>query len=161
MESNNSRDKKLQDIKNLGLVLDSKFIGPFGIRFGLDGVLGFIPFIGDILTTTASVYIIAQAALMGCSTVILLRMGLNVLIENLFDLIPFVGNFFDFFWKANNKNVTLLEAHLQDPRAVAIKSKFVLAGVCVSLILIVIASAYFSYLLLDYLVDILQAAFNT
>jgi len=57
-----------------------------------------------------------------------MRMGLNVLIENIFDMIPLLGNIFDFLWKANNKNLKLLEAHLARPRATTRASMAVIWG---------------------------------
>ncbi len=153
----NHRDRRFQDLKNLSAALDSKFEGPFGIRFGLDGILGFVPFVGDLITTGISVYIIAQAALLGCSTATLLRMAMNVMIENLFDLVPFVGNFFDIFWKSNNKNMALLEAHLLNPRAVTARSTLVLVLVCLLLLGFIIGVGYLSVSIFQKLLHFLTA----
>lgn len=117
-----------EDIKRLSEFLDSKFRAPGGFRFGWDALLGLVPGVGDFLTSTLSLYIIARAARLGCSVPVLMRMGLNVLIENIFDTIPLLGNIFDFLWKANNKNLKLLEAHLARPRATTRASMAVIWG---------------------------------
>jgi hypothetical protein len=104
-----------QDLKNLSILLDSKFgIGKF--RFGWDGIIGLVPVIGDLVTSGASLYIVFRAAALGCPPSVLLRMGCNILIDDLLDVIPVLGHVFDFVWKSNNKNIVLLERYLNDPR---------------------------------------------
>ena len=85
----NAEDQdRLQRLKILSEVMDSKFEGPFGIRFGLDGILGFVPFVGDIVTTLISFSILVTAARLGATPSTLLRMAGNILFENLIDMIP-------------------------------------------------------------------------
>ena len=131
---------KLARLKNLSVLMDSKFKGPFGFQFGLDGILGFIPILGDFVTIAISLYIVFQAAMMGCGPSVLIRMGLNLLIESLVELIPVLGNVFDFVWKANNKNVELLETHVLDPKGATIKARLVLGLIAFTLLAIFIGS---------------------
>lgn len=105
-----------EQLKRLSTLLDSKFQLPFGWRIGWDGILGFIPGVGDVLTNIVSFYIVYQAAMMGCPPSIILKMAINILVDNLIDAVPILGNFFDFMWKANNSNVALLEAYLNNPQ---------------------------------------------
>lgn len=132
--------KKFEQLKKISVLMDSRFQGPMGFKFGLDGLLGLIPFVGDFLTTAVSLYIIAQAAVLGCAPVILIRMGLNILIENILDMIPVVGSIFDFVWKANVKNIALLESHLLNPRGATFKSRFVLGLITFSILMILVGS---------------------
>lgn len=120
-----------------------------GTTFGIDGILGLIPGIGDIITTSISIYIIAQAAALGVGATTLIRMALNVGLENLFDMIPVVGNFFDFYWKSNVKNMALLEGHLAHPARETIKSRMIVALICFALLALLIASGYVSFLVLQ------------
>lgn len=120
-----------------------------GTSFGIDGLLGLIPGIGDIITTSISIYIIAQAAALGVGASTLIRMALNVGIENLFDMIPVLGNFFDFYWKSNVKNMALLESHLAQPARETIKSRMIVALICFALLALLIASGYVSFLVLQ------------
>jgi hypothetical protein len=95
--------------------LDTKFEGPFGWRFGLDPLIGLIPVLGDLVTVCFSIYILLNSYLLGCSYAVFLRMLLNIFIEFVIELVPGVGQVFDFFWKANTKNLKLLEAHMNNP----------------------------------------------
>lgn len=120
-----------------------------GTSFGIDGLLGLIPGIGDIITTSISIYIIAQAAALGVGATTLIRMALNVGIENLFDMVPVLGNFFDFYWKSNVKNMALLESHLAQPARETIKSRMIVALICFALLALLIASGYVSFIVLQ------------
>lgn len=133
--------KKLEQLKKISVLMDSKFQGPLGFKFGLDGILGLIPFVGDFFTTAISLYIVGQSALLGCSPSVLLRMGLNILIENLLDMIPVVGSVFDFVWKANNKNISLLESHMLNPRGATFQSRLIL-GLITFLILGILVGSF-------------------
>lgn len=120
------RDQTAQ-LRWLADMLDTRFRLPGGFRIGWDGILGLIPGAGDLLTSGLSFYIILQAALLGAPPAVLARMGLNVLIDNLFDFLPVVGNLFDFVWKSNAKNMALLDRYLADPSRVAKRSKWAVA----------------------------------
>jgi hypothetical protein len=129
-------DAQITRLRALSRLLDSKFEGPFGQRFGLDGILGLIPVVGDFSTTALSFYIIVEAAKLGCSPSILLRMLGNVLFENVVDLVPVFGNVFDFYWKSNLRNLELLEEFLADPRSVKRKSRLVIYSVVLIVVLL-------------------------
>lgn len=136
---------KVERIRYLSILLDTRFKGPMGIRYGLDALIGLIPGFGDFMTTALSLYIISEAAALGVSTATLIRMAFNVIFENVVDMIPFVGNLFDFYWKANRKNMELLEAHLNNPGKETAKSRAVVALISIVLIAILVASAYVSF----------------
>lgn len=148
----NRRDDKLEHLKQLSTALDSKFHGPFGFTFGLDGLIGLIPIFGDFVTSAMSLYIIAQAASLGAGPSTLIRMAINVLIDNLFDMLPVIGNFFDFYWKANNKNIKLLESHLANPARETIKSRMIVALIFFILLIILIGSGYITFVFIEALV---------
>jgi hypothetical protein len=103
------------------------------IRFGLDGIVGFIPGIGDILGGIASSLIIFAAWVRGVAYITLLRMVLNVAIETLAGAIPLFGNLFDIAWRANRRNYALLTRSLDDPRRQNLLSWLFLAGICAML----------------------------
>ncbi len=75
------------------------------IRFGLDGIVGLIPGIGDILGAMASWIIILAAWLRGVPKVTLARMLANVAIETIIGTVPVLGDAFDIAWKANRRNL--------------------------------------------------------
>ena len=88
--------------------MDSRFrIGNF--RFGLDPILNFIPFGGQIATFIISLVLVSVMYRNGASSKVAVKMLLNVTWDALLGSIPIFGNVFDFFNKANEKNVKLLQ----------------------------------------------------
>ncbi|MGR6036330.1 MAG: DUF4112 domain-containing protein [Candidatus Nitrosoglobus sp.] len=81
-------------------------------RLGLDGLVGLIPGIGDGITTMLAAYIVFEARRLGVPKVMLVRMIRNIVIDGLIGTIPLVGDLFDFRWKANRKNILMLNEHL-------------------------------------------------
>ncbi len=81
-------------------------------RIGLDGIAGFVPGVGDALTTLIAVYPILEAWRLGAPPKLLLRMLANVGIDGLAGSVPVAGDLFDVAFKANSRNVALLREHL-------------------------------------------------
>ena len=77
-------------------------------RFGLDGILGLIPGIGDAGTALVSSLLVADAWKSGAKKRVIARMAKNVGVDFLVGSIPLVGDLFDFGYKANTKNIKLL-----------------------------------------------------
>ncbi len=109
-------EKQKQDIENLEVLadwLDTKFVIPgTKIRFGVDGILGLIPGLGDTITALATVYIIGSASQLGLPRHLLMLMAWNGFIDWLAGLIPFIGDIFDIGFKANRRNVDLIRNYL-------------------------------------------------
>jgi uncharacterized membrane protein len=85
------------------------------LRFGLDPILGLIPGFGDAAGAILAGWILIEAVRLGASRATLLRMAGNVAIDAVGGAIPLIGDAFDFVWKANLRNVALLERHLTAP----------------------------------------------
>jgi hypothetical protein len=97
-------------------LLDDWFRVPFTpIRVGLDGLIGLIPGLGDILAGIASFVIILAAWIRGVPYVTLVRMMVNVGIEVIVGTIPLFGDVFDIAWKANRRNYKLMVRQLRQP----------------------------------------------
>lgn len=79
-------------------------------RFGLDGLLGLVPGLGDTATAALSGYFMLEAWRMGARKRTILAMGKNVGVDWLVGTIPVIGDLFDFAHKANTKNLRLLKA---------------------------------------------------
>ena len=77
-------------------------------RIGLDPIIAFVPFIGDFLASSAGVVILVEAARNGVSIPVLARMGVNMLINTFFDVLPGIGPFLSAFFKSNTRNLHLL-----------------------------------------------------
>lgn len=104
--------RALHRFRKIAKLMDSSITLPGGATIGLDGFLGMIPVIGDLGTSIVSAYIIFESRRLGAPFSVLLRMSLNVLIDTAVGSIPVLGDVFDFVWKANERNVRLLERRL-------------------------------------------------
>jgi hypothetical protein len=71
-------------------------------------LIGLVPVLGDLAGVFLSGYILREAAGLGASRSILARMAFNVALEGLVGMIPFAGDVFDAAYKANQRNVRLL-----------------------------------------------------
>ncbi|MGH9880715.1 MAG: DUF4112 domain-containing protein, partial [Pyrinomonadaceae bacterium] len=97
-----------QNLERLSWFMDDMFRIPvLGWRIGLDALLGLIPGVGDTATTLASLYLLTSAVRYRVPKITLLRMGLNLGIDYGLGSLPLVGDFFDAWWKSNQKNVEL------------------------------------------------------
>jgi len=106
-----------QTLHQLEILLDEAFRIPgTGIRFGLDGIIGLVPGLGDVLAGLLSLIIPLAAWIRGVPYVTLLRMAANLGIGVLVGSIPLFGDIFDIAWKANRRNYRLLCRHLGEPR---------------------------------------------
>jgi hypothetical protein len=111
--------KRFQDqqwARLLSFWTDSVFEVPgLGWRFGLDPLIGLVPVVGDLASSAVSFYILSLAAHFGVPRRTLARMAINVGIDYVLGSIPLIGNVFDFAWKANQRNMALLEQALAAP----------------------------------------------
>jgi hypothetical protein len=100
----------------LAWLLDSSIPLP-GTRFtvGLDAVIGLVPLLGDLIGVALSSFIVAEASRLGAPRTLLMRMAFNVAVDGVVGIVPFLGDAFDAGWKANQKNVRLLNAWLDHP----------------------------------------------
>jgi Domain of unknown function (DUF4112) len=106
-----------ENLDLLSRVLDTWFRVPgTNIRFGLDGIVGFIPGIGDVLGGLASCIIVLAAYFRGVPLITIARMVANLAIEVGVGLVPVLGNLFDIGWRANRRNYHLLEQSLAASR---------------------------------------------
>lgn len=103
---------RLQRIEHLGFLLDNSIRLPvIGYRIGWDAIIGLIPGFGDVAGLLLSTYIVYESARFGVPKATLGRMALNVGIEALVGAVPFLGDIFDATFKANARNIDLLQKH--------------------------------------------------
>ncbi len=108
------RAAELQRLDDLADLLDSRFRVPVvGWRFGLDGVLGLVPGIGDLAALGPAAYLIWQARRMGVSNGTIGRMVTNAGVDFVVGSIPVLGNVFDVAFKANRRNIALLKNEIE------------------------------------------------
>ena len=108
-----SHEERLAQVRWLARLMDDNFRIPgTPLRFGWDSVLGLFPGLGDVLTSAISLLIVHHAWQTSASKFTLARMLGNVGVDFVVGAIPFLGDLFDFVFKANRKNALLLERHL-------------------------------------------------
>jgi hypothetical protein len=92
--------------------MDSAFVLPgTSYRIGLDPIIGLVPWVGDLISPLFTVVLLWQARDVRVPKVVLGRMIFNAAIDAIIGAIPFAGDLFDFGWKANQRNMDLLERH--------------------------------------------------
>ena len=110
-------DPHLRGLRALARVLDNAVRIPgTNMRVGLDPVLGLIPGVGDMIGGAVSAYAILVAARLGAPKTVLVRMLGNVAVDAVVGAVPVLGDLFDLGYKANARNVALLERHVAAPR---------------------------------------------
>jgi hypothetical protein len=106
-----------ETLRKLEILLDEAFRIPFTrIRFGIDGIIGLVPGLGDVLAGLLSLVIPLAAWIRGVPYITLMRMAINVGLGVLIGSIPILGDAFDIAWKPNRRNYQLLQRHLGEPR---------------------------------------------
>ena len=125
-------------LRRLAWLLDSSVRLPGGLRIGLDGVLGLVPGVGDLLAALLSSYIVAEAARLRVPGSVLLRMVSNIGVELVIGLVPVVGDLFDMVFKANERNVRLIENWLDQPHETQRESRWAVAAVFLLLALLLL-----------------------
>lgn len=144
----------LQRLRKFTRLLDNA-IGIPGtpFRVGLDPILGLLPGAGDFLGTALSAYVVIEAARLGLPKAALGRMVFNILLEGVVGAVPVVGDLFDFAWKANTKNMALLEAHLNVPQASQKANRWFIFLLLAGLLVVGIGLLTFSFLVIRLLVS--------
>lgn len=105
---------RLRRVRALARLLDAAIAIPgTKVRVGLDSLIGLVPGLGDFATAAISLYIVHEANQLGLPRHVLSRMLLNVAVDMGVGAVPVLGDLFDVGWKANLKNVELMERHLR------------------------------------------------
>jgi hypothetical protein len=126
------------------------------IRIGLDALLGLLPGGGDVAAGVFSGLIILQAARTGAPTPVLGRMLGNVVLDVVVGSIPLLGDIFDVAWRANSKNVRLLEAWLDRPATTKRASALTVGGIFLLLLLVIALAVWGSIAMFGALLDVLR-----
>jgi Domain of unknown function (DUF4112) len=119
-------------IEKLAWVMDRSI--PIGSwRIGLDGIIGLVPGLGDLIGALISALIVAAGVRARLPRSAIARMVANVAIEAVVGVVPLFGDVFDMAWKANTKNVEIFRQALKGERSRTRDTLFV-AGLVVALI---------------------------
>lgn len=110
------RQRSRERVRKLAWLLDQAVTVPgTRFRFGLDPVLGLLPGMGDAVTTAMALWLVYEARELGAPKHVIVRMLGNVALDALVGTIPLVGDLFDFAFRANTRNLRLLQKHTGEP----------------------------------------------
>ena len=109
---------RLARVRRWSRLMDSQFQFPgTKFKFGIDPLIGlFVPGLGSVASSVVSLALISTMMNHGASGHVLVRMLLNVLLDTTVGAIPILGNVFDFYYRANDRNVELLRLHYEEGR---------------------------------------------
>lgn len=141
----------LERLERFATLTDSRFRIPvIGVRFGIEGVIGLIPLIGDVIGALMSLYLFFEAYRLGVPKRVLLRMLVNIVLDFFVGLVPIVGDVADIAYKANSRNTQLLRGWIGTQVSVEAKSvpapkpaSLARALFIISAIAVIAASVYF------------------
>jgi hypothetical protein len=106
---NLTREQRLARLDALAKLLDVAFILPgTNIRYGIDGIIGLIPVVGDLITTAISLWLVREARALGAPWHVTARMLGNVALDGVVGMVPLAGDAFDVMFRANIRNMRLL-----------------------------------------------------
>jgi hypothetical protein len=141
-------------LRDLARVLDEAIRIPgTNIRIGLDALLGLLPGGGDVAGGLFSGLIILQAARTGAPAAILGRMLGNVLVDVIVGAIPLLGDVIDVAWRANTRNVRLLESWEARPVSTKRASTLAVGATLLALLIVVVLAVWGSIALFGALFD--------
>jgi hypothetical protein len=113
-----TREQRLRRLETIAKLLDVAFILPgTKVRYGVDGIVGLIPVVGDIISTGLSLWVVYEARALGAPWYITARMLGNVAFQGVVGTVPVAGDAIDVLFRANMRNARLLRRWLeQQPR---------------------------------------------
>jgi hypothetical protein len=115
-------------------------------KFGLDPLIGLVPGIGDTASAIVSALVLIQAARRGLPKILLARMSLNILINEIVGIVPGLGDAFSFWFKSNKRNYQLLSAHTAAPGR-ARTSDWIFVIAVLAMLFVIVATGIFVSLL--------------
>lgn len=117
----------LARLRRFAVWLDAGIAVPgTSVRVGLDPLLGLVPGLGDAVGALLASWILVEAIRLRAPRATLARIALNITIDAVIGAVPLLGDVFDVIWKANLRNVALLEHHATDPAAARSRDRLVL-----------------------------------
>jgi hypothetical protein len=141
-----------QRLASLAWLLDSSIPIP-GTRFtvGIDALIGLFPFIGDLIGVLFSSYILSEASRLGAPKSVLMRMSFNIGIEGLVGIVPLAGDLFDAAFKANQRNVKILNDWFDRPEKTERASRAFGLGLVAAVVAFLALLGYVAFLFVRWL----------
>jgi Domain of unknown function (DUF4112) len=151
-------DPRLDALRRLAALLDDAIEIP-GTRFriGLDPLIGLVPGIGDLAGGLLGAYVLLAAWRLGAPTSVLLRLVANLGIDVVVGIVPLAGDVADAAWKANTRNVRVLERWIASPGRTERASFALVAGLAIGVLGVGAALAWAAWRLFAWAYGVVQA----
>jgi Domain of unknown function (DUF4112) len=148
------RSRALSEVEAIAWLLDNSIPVPgTGRRFGIDAIIGFVPVVGDLVSGGIGLFVVWRGSRMGLPRVVVARMLANTAIDMAIGAIPFIGDAFDLWFKANTRNLGLMRRHLEQPELSTRGDWAALLGLIGAVVLVLVLLGWF-------VVSILTAIFG-
>ncbi|MEG4417656.1 DUF4112 domain-containing protein [Microcoleus sp. LAD1_D5] len=153
---NKSHVASLRRLRRISHLLDNAIPIPgTKYRIGLDPILGLIPGGGDLISSIFAGYVVFKSAQMGVPQETLVKMATNIVFDTVAGTVPVAGDLLDVAWKANVKNIELLDAHLGSPEQGKKANWLFVAALLLGLMLIVGGVIFLSVMLFGWLFQVI------
>jgi hypothetical protein len=107
------RQEAQRRLQRIAKLMDSQVRVPgLGLKIGADAVLGLVPGFGDVITGAIGAYLIYEAQRLGIPRAAIARMVANIAVDTAIGAIPVAGDIWDFFFRANDRNMQILARHI-------------------------------------------------
>jgi hypothetical protein len=127
----------LNTLRRWATLLDSAFRVPgTNIRFGLDAIIGLVPGLGDVTSPIYTALLLLEGMRRRLPIVVQARMVLNAGLDMLIGLVPLAGDLVDIAWKANLRNLALLERHTR-PGVAPTRGDYAFVFVCIGAVVLI------------------------
>ena len=151
---NLASDERLRWVEMVSRFMDNQFQVPgTNFRFGLDPILGLIPFGGSVASFAVSAGLLLTMIKHGVSRKVWIMMLGNLTLDAIFGSIPILGTIFDFAFKANQRNVSLLRKHYQEGKHQG-SGNGLIAIIVLFLILLLFLIVYGTWRLIEYIISL-------
>jgi len=150
--------RELDRLRAIARLFDQAFAVPgTKWRFGIDALFGLVPGLGDIVGAVVAVYALHVARTLRAPGAIQLHMLGNIAVDAIVGTVPLAGDLFDFVFKAQTRNLALLDAWVAAPEPTASRSRrgllLVPIAVLTVFILLTVFGIYMLYLLFSWLAN--------
>jgi hypothetical protein len=130
---------RLDTLRRWAVLLDSQFRIPgTNIRFGLESIVGLVPGLGDVASPLYTGALLVEGMRRRLPPVVQARMVLNAAIDMLIGLVPLLGDLVDIAWKANLRNLALLERHAARPGLPPARSDYLFVFLCLGILALIV-----------------------
>jgi hypothetical protein len=139
------RSNALSELEAITWFLDNSIPvpGTGGRRFGMDAIIGLVPFVGDLVSGVIGLYLVWRGSRLGVPKIVLARMLANTGIDMAIGAVPFLGDLFDLWFKSNSRNLGLMKSRLVDPAASTRNDWLVVGGLIAAIVGVIVLVGWF------------------